>query len=103
MGCLVGGVAIFGCYRDVSGSSIVQVGYAIVTPSSPNAAGFTAFENLVMTRATDTIEVGVMPADLTTTITMPVDVSKQLSETLGVALVNPNNGFVQCNDDAVRT
>ena len=93
------GVLLFSAVTAMSQTSpIIQVGYAIVTPSSPNATGFTAFENLVMTRATDmttdTLAVGIIPPDLTTNISMPVDVSGQLSETTGVALVNPNNGFV---------
>jgi hypothetical protein len=72
----------------------IQVGYAIVTPSSPNATGFTAFEDLIMKQATDTLDVDILPPVLTTTISLPVDVSTQSSENTGVALVNPNNGFV---------
>lgn len=89
------GVLLFSAVTAMSqASSIVQVGYAIVTPSSPNATGFTAFEDLVMRRATDTLDVAVLPPVLTTTISLPVDVSTQFSENTGVALVNPNNGFV---------
>ena len=89
------GVLLFSAVTAMSQTlPTLQVGYAIVTPSSPNAAGFTASEDIVMTRTTDTLDVGVLPPVFTTTISMPVDVSTQLSQTTGIALVNPSNGFV---------
>src|SRR5262249_19121945 len=77
-----------------SSPQTIQSGYAIVTPSSPTATGIVAFENLILARVNDTLEVNVTPPNLTTNMLMPVDISSLLSETLGVSLVNPNAGNV---------
>jgi hypothetical protein len=69
----------------------VQVGYAVVTPASPIAAGLDVFETFVQTRSQDTLEVGVFPTNLITNALVPVDVSRSLLKTLGIAIGNPFN------------
>jgi hypothetical protein len=75
------------------GSQTVNVGYAVITPSSPSGTGFVVFETFVQTRSQDTLEVGVFPPNLTANALLPVDVSSVSSNTLGIAMANPNNAL----------
>jgi hypothetical protein len=69
----------------------LQVGYAVVTPSSPITTGMTVFETITQTRSQDTLQVSVFPPNLTMNALLTVEVSNSLSKTLGVAIANPNS------------
>jgi len=72
-------------------ASDTVAGYAVVTPASPIALGLVVFETFVQTRSQDTLEVSVLPTNLTTNALLPVDVSRTLLTTLGIAIGNPFN------------
>jgi hypothetical protein len=72
-------------------SQTVRVGYAVVTPASPISTGLVVFETFVQTRILDTLEVGVLPTSLITNALVPVEVSRSLLKTLGIAVENPFN------------
>jgi hypothetical protein len=71
-------------------SETIQVGYAVVTPSTQTTSGMVVFETLNQTRTQDTLQVGVFPANLTLNALLPIDVSTSLGKALGVAIANPN-------------
>jgi hypothetical protein len=70
-----------------------QVGYAVVTPSTPNVAtGLVVTEFLGLRRFAETIQASTTPPPLITSATMFVDINTRLLKDLGVAIVNPGNG-----------
>src|SRR5688572_25179437 len=84
---LFSSVTMFG--QGASGT--VQVGYAVVTPSSPISSGLVVLETIIQTRGQDVLEVGVFPPALTTSVLIPVEISSARAENLGIAIANPNN------------
>jgi hypothetical protein len=73
----------------------IQVGYVVITPSSPSITPVPALETFTQTRTFDTLQVGVLAPNLATSVLLPLEVSASLSKTLGVAIVNPNSGATQ--------
>jgi len=73
-------------------SNTVQVGYAVVTPSFP-LSGMFVFANVIQTRSAETLEASLVPSKLVTSALLPVDLSRNLSPDLGIAITNPNNSF----------
>jgi hypothetical protein len=71
-------------------SSTIQVGYAVITPSTPASGAFTALETLNQTRTADTLQVSVFAPDLVSNAVVPVEVSATLQKNLGIAIANPN-------------
>jgi hypothetical protein len=70
----------------------IQVGWAVITPTSVTTSGLVVFETFGFTRAlNDTSQAGILPSGLTTNSLVFVSSSGRLSRNVGVALVNPNN------------
>ncbi len=84
---LLSAVTIFG----QGSAQPVQVGYAVITPSTPVASGMVVYQTFSQTRSGDTVQVGVLPAPLTLNALLPIEVSALLSQNLGVAIANPNS------------
>jgi hypothetical protein len=76
---------------DHDDTAPVQVGYAVVTPSS-SATGLTVLETFGLKDGTEVNQAGFLPPELVTNATMFVDVSDRLARNLGVAIVNPGSG-----------
>ncbi len=76
---------------DHDDAAAVEVGYAVVTPSS-SGGGLTVMETFGLKDGTETTQAGFAAPELLTNATMFVDVSDRLGRNLGVAIVNPGNG-----------
>jgi hypothetical protein len=74
--------------RDREDTSPIQVGYAIVTPTSAGG-GLTVFETFAFKRFGTTSEVGLLPSDMTTEAMIFVRTSGRLARNMGVAIANP--------------
>jgi hypothetical protein len=73
----------------------IQVGWAVITPSSVTTSGLVVFETFGFSRAIgDTNQAGVVPSGLTTNAVVFVSSSTRLSRNVGVAVVNPQNTSV---------
>ncbi len=70
-------------------NSPIEVGYAVVTPTSANTSGLVVFETFGQKRGNDTTQAGVIPSELTTDAVVFVNASGRLSRNLGVAIANP--------------
>jgi hypothetical protein len=69
----------------------VQSGYAVVTPSAPNAVtGLVVTQFLAFRSNGRAVQASTTPPPLITSATMFVDVSSRLLKDVGVAIVNPN-------------
>lgn len=76
----------------------VQVGYAIVTPSN-GSGGLAAFATFGMTRtlgsgmmgSSETMQAGMLPAQMTTNATLFVSILSAFHRELGLAMVNPSS------------
>ncbi len=67
----------------------IDVGYAIVTPTSTNKSGLVVFETFGAIRGLDTTQAGVLPSTMTTRALLFVSLSGRLGRNLGVAIANP--------------
>jgi hypothetical protein len=85
-------------FDDYDDTGAIQVGYAIVTPVS-DAAGLVAFGTFGMTRswgfgmmgATETMQAGVLPAQMTTSAMVFVNTHSVFRRDLGLAITNPDS------------
>ncbi len=67
-----------------------QSGYAIVTPTSTNVTGLVVFETFGQSEGVNEFsQAGVLPANMTTSSLLFVDVNPGLQRNLGVAIANP--------------
>ena len=71
--------------------SPIQVGYAIVTPTSSNKTGLVVFETFGEHRPSGTTQAGVLPSAMTTKALVVVGANGRLSRNLGVAIANPSD------------
>jgi hypothetical protein len=69
----------------------IQVGYAIVTPTSANTSGLVVFETFGHKQGNETSQAGVLPSEMTTSAMLFVSTSGRLSRNLGVAIANPGS------------
>lgn len=69
----------------------VQVGYAVVTPTSAATAGLVVFETFGEHRPSETTQAGVLPSDMTTHAILFVNAGGRLSRNLGVGIANPGS------------
>lgn len=72
------------------GKDSMQVGYAIVTPTSTVTDGLVVFETFGERRGAETTQAGVLPSPMTTRAVLFVNASGRLSRDLGVAIANPD-------------
>src|SRR5262245_49737293 len=73
----------------------IQVGWAVITPTSVTTSGLVVFETFGFSRAAlDTTQAGILPASLTTNSVVFVSASPRLTRNAGVALVNPQSTSV---------
>jgi len=73
----------------------IQVGWAVITPTSVTTTGLVVFETFGLSRTVnDTGQAGVLPSGLTTNALVFVSSSTRLSRNVGVALVNPQSTSV---------
>lgn len=78
---------------DHNDSGPIQVGYAVVTPSTFSTNGpnnIVVFETFGLREGLGATQAGVLPSDLTTNALLFVDSDGALQKNLGVAIVNPN-------------
>jgi hypothetical protein len=72
------------------GNSPIEVGYAVITPTSTNTSGLVVFETFGLKQGSDTTQAGVMPSELTTDAVIFVNASGRLFRNLGLAIANPS-------------
>jgi hypothetical protein len=74
----------------------LRVGYAIVTHNEPGATtdDLAVFETFGQQQGSDTMQAGVLPAQMTTEAVLFVNASQNLERNLGVAIVNLNSAPV---------
>jgi hypothetical protein len=73
----------------------IQVGWAVITPTSATTTGLVVFQTFGFTRAlNDTNQAGVLPSSLTTNAIVFVSASTRLNRNVGVAFVNPQSSAV---------
>ncbi len=68
----------------------IQVGYAVVTPTSSANTGLVVFETFGEAHGNDSTQAGVLPSDMTTRAMLFVSTNGRLSRNLGVAIANPD-------------
>src|SRR5438093_1943555 len=73
-------------YPDDSGP--LQVGYAVITPTSGTPSEMIVFESFGLKTGTQTLQAGIVPGDATTNSMVFVNMSVLLSRDLGIALLN---------------
>jgi hypothetical protein len=75
--------------NDADDPSPIRAGYAVITPSG--GAGLVVFETFGQRRGNETVQAGVLPANLTKRALVFVNTSGRLSRNLGVAVSNPGS------------
>jgi len=71
----------------------IQAGFAIITPFTAAASGsMTVYSNFGIKDSDGFQQAGILPPGLTTSAVVLVSASGRLSRSLGVAIVNPDNG-----------
>jgi len=78
-------------------SGPLQVGYAVITPTSGGATGMTVFETFGLKVGSETLQAGIVPVVATTSAMVFVNISRSLSRDVGIALLNPQGVQVQVN------
>jgi len=80
---------------DHNDSGPLQVGYAVITPTSGTANGMKVFETFGLRAGSQTLQAGIVPVVATTSAMVFVNMSRSLSRDVGIALVNPQGAQVQ--------
>lgn len=78
-------------WADKGDDGPVTAGYAIVTPTGSNATGLVVFETFGEHEGNNTLQAGVLPADMTTDAIVFVSSEGRLSRNAGVAVANPGS------------
>jgi len=86
--CIVVLLASFG-FSQTGSPGKVQIGYAIITPLSGNAAGLVPTETLIHTTANGIVESSLSPSPVLTNMAMAVNLGTIAEGTTGIAIVNP--------------
>jgi hypothetical protein len=82
---------------DHGDSGPLQVGYAVITPTSGTANGMIVFETFGLRAGSQTLQAGIVPVQATTNALVFVNTSPGLSRDVGIAMLNPEGVQVQVN------